>query len=90
MSTNDSAYLLSVTGVKPITGSWVRWSGEAVSMRRDYVAFTYERRPSRSRTLLLIGGATFTLLTIMVNFDILGFGRLDIPLIPGGGNPGDQ
>ncbi|HEV8399932.1 MAG TPA: hypothetical protein VGQ18_08880 [Gemmatimonadales bacterium] len=90
LSTNDSAYLLSVTGVKPISGSWVRWSGEPVSMRRDYVAFTYERRPSRSRTLLLIGGATFTLLTVMVNFDILGFGKLDIPLIPGGGDPGDQ
>ena len=91
LSTNDSAYLLSVSGVKPISGSWVRWSGEPVTMRRDYVAFTYERRPSRSRTLLLIGGATFTLLTVMVNFDILGFGGLDIPLIPGGGgDPGDQ
>jgi len=90
LSTNDSAYLLSVSGVKPISGSWVRWSGEPVTMRRDYVAFTYERRPSRGRTLLLIGGATFALLTVMVNFDILGFGGLDIPLIPGGGDPGDQ
>jgi len=91
LSTNDSAYLLSVTGVKPISGNWVRWTGEPVSMRRDYVAFTYERRPSRSRTLLLIGGATFTLLTVMVNFNILGFGSLDIPLIPGAnGDPGDQ
>ena len=91
LSTNDSAYLLSVSGVKPISGSWVRWSGEPVTMRRDYVAFTYERRPSRGRTLLLIGGATFTLLTVMVNFNILGFGSLDLPLIPGAnGDPGDQ
>ena len=91
LSTNDSAYLLSVSGVKPISGSWVRWSGEPVTMRRDYAAFTYERRPSRGRTLLLIGGATFTLLTVMVNFNILGFGGLDIPLIPGAnGDPGDQ
>ena len=91
LSTNDSAYLLSVSGVKPISGSWVRWSGEPVTMRRDYVAFTYERRPSRGRTLLLIGGATFALLTVMVNFDILGFGGLEIPLIPGaGGDPGGQ
>jgi len=83
LSTNDSAYLLSVSSVKPITGSWVRWSGEPVTMRRDYVAFAYERRPSRGRTILLLTGATFTLLTIMVNFNILGFGGLDIPLIPG-------
>jgi hypothetical protein len=91
LSTNDSAYLLSVSGVKPITGAWVRWSGEPVTVRRDYVAFTYERRPSRGRTILLLTGATFTLLTIMVNFNILGFGGLDIPLIPGAnGDPGDQ
>ena len=91
LSTNDSAYLLSVSGVKPITGSWVRWSGEPVTMRRDYVAFTYERRPSRGKTILLIAGATFTFLTVMVNFNILGFGGLDIPLIPGAnGDPGDQ
>jgi hypothetical protein len=91
VSTNDTAYLLSVTGVKPITGSWVRWSGEPVTMRRDYVALTYERRPSRGRTVLLLAGATFTLLTVMVNFNILGFGSLDIPLIPGAnGDPGDQ
>lgn len=91
LSTNDTAYLLSVTGVKPIAGSWVRWSGEQVSMRRDYVAFTYERQPSRGRTIGLIAGGTFVLLTIMVNFNILGFGSLDIPLIPGaGGDPGDQ
>ena len=91
LSTNDTAYLLSVTGVKPIAGSWVRWSGEPVTMRRDYVAFTYERRPSRGRTILLLVGATFTALTVMVNFNILGFGNLAIPLIPGAdGDPGDQ
>jgi hypothetical protein len=91
LSTNDSAYLLSVSGVKPISGQWVRWSGEPVTMRRDYVAFTYERRPSRGKTILLITGATFTFLTVMVNFNILGFGGLAIPLIPGAdGDPGDQ
>lgn len=91
LSTNDSAYLLSVSGVKPISGSWVRWSGEPVTMRRDYVAFTYERHPSPGRTVLLLTGATFTLLTVMVNFNIFGFGSLAIPLIPGAdGDPGDQ
>ena len=89
MSTNDTAYLLSVTSVKPIAGAWVRWNGEPVSMRRDYVALTYERRPARGRTIALLAGGTFVLLTVMVNFNILGFGSLDIPLIPGAnGDPG--
>lgn len=91
LEANDTAYLLAVSGVKPITGSWVKWSGEPVNMRRDYVALTYERRPSRGRTALLIGGGAFTVLTLMVNLNILGFGRLDIPLVPGAdGDPGDQ
>lgn len=90
VSASDTAYLLAVSGVKPISGSWVKWSGEAVSMRRDYVALAYERRPARGRTVLLVTGAAFTALTVMVNLNILGFGRLDIPLIPGGGDPGDQ
>src|SRR5690349_17185748 len=41
---SDTAYLLSVTAVKPIHGPWVRWTGEQVSLRRDYVATLYERR----------------------------------------------
>jgi hypothetical protein len=90
VETTDTAYLLSVSAVKPISGSWVRWSGERVSMRRDYVASMFERRLSRGRTALLVGGGAFALLTLMVNFDILGFGGLDIPLIPGGGDPADQ
>jgi hypothetical protein len=87
----DTAYLLAVSAVKPISGPWVRWGGEQVSVRREYVATMNQRRLSRGRTALFIGGAAFTVLTLMVNLDILGFGGLDIPLIPGGGgDPADQ
>ena len=87
----DSAYLLAVSSVKPMNRPWVRWNGEQVTMRREYVALMYQRRPSRGRTALLIGGTAFTVLTLMVNLNIFGFGNLDIPLIPGaGGDPGDQ
>jgi len=90
LAATDSGYLLAVSSVKPMNRPWVRWNGEQVSMRRDYVANMYERRPARGRTALLIGGAAFTVLTLMVNLNIFGFGGLGIPLIPGGGEPGDQ
>lgn len=91
LAATDTSYLLAVSSVKPIRGSWVRWSGEQVSVRRDYVATMYERRLSKGRTALAIAGGAFAVLTLMVNLDILGFGGLDIPIIPGGGgDPGDQ
>ena len=91
IAVTDTAYLLAISGVKPISRPWVRWSGEQVSFRRDYVALMYERRLARGRTALFVGGVAFAALTLMVNLDILGFGSLDIPIIPGGGgDPGDQ
>ena len=88
---DDTAYLMAVSSVKPLRGPWVRWSGEQVSVRRDYVAGFYERRLNKGRTALAVGLGTWVLLAAMVRFDILGFGALDIPLIPGGpGDPGDQ
>jgi len=91
MAADDTAYLLAVSSVKPLRGTWVRWNGEQVSMRREYIAGLYERRLNKGRTALAIGVSTWALLAAMVHFDILGFGSLDIPLIPGGsGDPGDQ
>lgn len=91
VAADDTAYLLAISSVKPIGRDWVRWSGEQVGVRREYVAQLYERRLNKPRTALLAAGIAFAVLTAMVRFDILGFGSLDIPIIPGGGgDPGDQ
>jgi hypothetical protein len=91
VSSDDSAYLLAVSSVKPLRGSWVRWSGEQVNVRRSYVAAMLERRLNKGRTALVIGAGAWTLLTAMVHFNILGFGAIDIPIVPGGGgDPGHQ
>ena len=87
---SDTAYLLSVTAVKPIHGPWVRWTGEQVSLRRDYVATMYERRLSKSRTALFAGGTALGIFVAMVKLNLLGFGAIDIPIIGGGGDTGDQ
>src|SRR6266545_1110926 len=51
LSADDTAYLLAVASVKPIGRDWVRWSGEEVSVRREYVAQLYERRTLTSSPL---------------------------------------
>jgi hypothetical protein len=90
VSASDSGYLLAVSGVKPITGAWVRWTGETVSLRRDYVASVYQRRLSKSRTAVFAAGVAAALTAAIVGFDILGFGQDPVDIVPGaGGDPGD-
>lgn len=89
VSSDDTAYLLAVSGVKPITGSWVRWSGEQVSVRRDYVALLYERRFSKGRTALF-GGAVTALLALAVTTHLFGIGADEVPIVPPGGGGQNQ
>lgn len=91
VSSSDTGYLLAVSGVKPISGAWVRWTGETVSLRRDDVATLYERRLSKSRTALFVAGVTATLATAVFGFDLLGIGNDRVDSVPNpGGDPGDQ
>jgi hypothetical protein len=90
LASSDTAYVLGVSGVKAVSGGWARWSGEEVSMRRDYVALLYERRLSRGRTAVFLGSVAVAVVTAMVRFNILGFGGESVPIIPNPGDPGDQ
>lgn len=90
IAASDTGYLLAVSGVKPITGNWVKWTGETISVRRDYVALMYERRLSKSRTVLFAAGVAAALTAAVVGFDILGIAGDRIDTVPGGGGePGD-
>lgn len=87
---SDTAYVLAVSAVKPIHGTWVRWTGEQVSLRRNYVATLSERRLSKGKTALFAGGTALGIFVAMVKLNIFGFGAIDIPIIGGGPNTGDQ
>jgi len=89
LAATDTAYVLSVAAVQPIYGARSRWTGETVSVRRDYVALAYERRLSRSRTALLISGAVSVVAAFMFTTHIFGLGA-DTPSNVPGGDPGNQ
>ena len=90
VATDDTSYRLAVSSVKPLRGPRLRWTGEQVTVRRDYVVIVQERRLSKGRTALFSVAVAFAAVTTMVYFDILGFGSLDIPFIPGANGDADQ
>jgi hypothetical protein len=90
VSTSDSGYLLAVSGVKSISGNWVKWTGETVSLRRDYVASVTQRELSKPRTAIFTVGITAAVTAVIVGFDLFGFGNDKTDTVPGGGgDPGD-
>ena len=90
IAASDSGYVLSVSGVKPIIGEWVKWTGETVSVHRNDVATMYERRFSGSRTAVFIGGAAVALAVAVAKFNLFGLGADRVDDGPGGGDPPDQ
>ena len=90
VTADDTAYRLAVSSVKPLRGPRVRWTGEEVTVRREYVAIAQERRLSKSRTALFGAAVAFVAVTALAYFDILGFGSLNIPWVPGADGDADQ
>lgn len=58
VGTSDSAYTVRVASVTDLRGTQSHWTGETVALRRTWVGNAYERRLSKSRTLLLAGALT--------------------------------
>lgn len=88
--TTDSTLALRVSRVEFIRGTPARWSGETVTVSRDFVAGIAERRVNRGKTALatalVIGGAIAFLLSV----SLLGSGSDDVPNRPGPGPGGEQ
>jgi hypothetical protein len=76
--TSDSAnaLVLSVTGVRQRDGNEVDWKGERVSVPRPLVIRLEERRFSRGRTTLFVGGIVVGLLVARQSFGGSGFSFL--------------
>lgn len=74
LDVTDTGYVLAVRNVMGLSGGRTRWSGERVALRREYVARTFERRFSRSRTTLVVGGVLAAVGAFFLSKDLLGFG----------------
>lgn len=79
----DADYVLAVSNVVDIRGARSKWTGETVPLSRSFIMTTYERRFSKSRTVILAAAITSGLVALAAGFKILGFGG-------SGGNDGNQ
>ena len=67
-------YLLSVTKVAYFNAPSANWSGERVRVSRDVVARVEERRFSKGRTLIVMGGVLAGIAAFVLTRSILGGG----------------
>ena len=87
---SDTAYVLSVSDIMGINGSRSPWAGETVQVQRAYVANSLERRFSRGRTFIVVGGAAVAVVAFILTRNLLGLGGGDASNSPPGGPPGNQ
>jgi hypothetical protein len=73
---SDSAYLLSVSGVRFLRGGEQRWNGERISVRQEHVSGVSEQRLSKLRTVALTA-ATIAAVTLAVTKGLGSFGDRD-------------
>ena len=87
---SDTAYVLNVLQTRGSGGQLNRWSGETVSLRREYVRSITERRFSRSRTTVGVVAGAAAVLAFILTRDLLGLGGGDVSNVPPGGGGDDQ
>lgn len=85
----DSAYQLRVTSVSYMNGQSNPWTGEALSVRKDFVSGVRERKFSRGRTFFTAAAIVGTAAAFIISRNIFGGGSIPIeppPPPPGGGS----
>lgn len=73
----DSTLVLSVIRTRGLYGSEVRWGGESVVFRPEYLRAMGERRYSRARTFALASAVASGTLAFMATRSLLGGGNGD-------------
>ena len=71
----DSTYALQVESVQYLNGQANRWTGEAVTVSKDFVASVRERHFSRSRTFLAAAGIVGGAIALIATRGLLGSGN---------------
>lgn len=76
---------LNVASVGYISGETSLWSGEAMSLSREYVSHVQVRKLSKSRTWMVVGATTVVVGTFIATRGLLSF----LTDLTGGGGEGE-
>jgi hypothetical protein len=85
-SSPDTAYVLGVTSVTYQRGQTNRWSGEPLTVSKNFVVNTTQRTFSKSRTWMTAAGMVAGVAALIATRDLFGLGSE--PGDPGGGPGG--
>lgn len=84
VSALDGEYVLAVSDVATISGT-SHWGGERVSINREHVTGIMQRRLSRGRTAIAVGGTMLAIGAFVVSRGLFGLGSPERD--PGTGTP---
>jgi hypothetical protein len=84
---SDTALSLMVSEVRFLNGLSNHWQGQEVSLRPIDVKSLSQRTFSRSRTVIMLGGVTASVLAAVLGLNFLGVLSGDSPPDKGGGSP---
>jgi hypothetical protein len=71
MSSDASEFVLGVLGVQLLRGGEQVWHGETVHVKREYVSSIYERRFSKTRTIVA-GAVGAGIIAVLASKSLLG------------------
>jgi hypothetical protein len=74
LQSTGSEYVLAVSRVRTIDGSMSRWTGERVTLAKDHVANSFERRFSRQRTAVAIGATAVGVAVFILTRNLIASG----------------
>jgi hypothetical protein len=74
LQSTGSEYVLAVSRVRTIDGSTSRWAGERVTVAKDDVANSLQRRFSKGRTAMAIGATVVGISVFILTRNLLASG----------------
>ena len=77
LSKQPEEYEIAVKSVKLIRGGNQVWNGETVRIKKEYVAYTYERQFSKSQTLALSAVFVAAVYYVAAKQNLFGLGKED-------------
>jgi hypothetical protein len=85
---NDSVYVVNVSSVKYLNGQSNAWSGESLTIGKNFVSSLREREFSRGRTMIAAGGGVGAILLFALTRSLVG--GTPAPFEPGPSDPPDD
>lgn len=83
----NGEYVIAVSQVQYLRGGYQTWSGERVTIKKEYASRTYERRFHKGRSYALGAVIAGGILAVAVSQDLFGFGTTsERPIVPDSGD----